>query len=69
MVAAAVFLPALLFYVYVMIVPSVQGAAFAFTDWDGLSPNWDWIGLSNFERLFNDPQAMRDFGTRCSSPW
>lgn len=52
-------LPALLFYVYVMIVPSVQGAAFAFTDWDGLNPNWDWIGLSNFERLFNDPQAMR----------
>lgn len=51
-------LPAAIFYVYVMIVPSAQGAFYAFTDWDGLNPDWGWAGLDNVVRLFSDPQAL-----------
>lgn len=52
-------LPAAVFYLFVVIVPSVQGAGYSFTDWDGLNPNWSWTGIDNYVRLFGDPQATR----------
>ncbi|WP_211489659.1 carbohydrate ABC transporter permease [Georgenia thermotolerans] len=39
--------------------PSAQGAGFALTDWDGLNPEWSFVGLDNFIRMFNDSQAVR----------
>jgi len=48
-------MPALLLYGFVVIVPSVQGAAFAFTDWDGLSVVKHFVGLANFREIFADP--------------
>lgn len=48
-------LPALAFYLFVVIVPSLRGAYFAFTDWNGLSPDPVWVGLSNFADIFTDP--------------
>ncbi len=51
--------PAAIPYIYVVLVPAVQGAGFAFTNWDGLNPNWSWVGLDNFVRLVGDPQATR----------
>ncbi|MFD4957839.1 carbohydrate ABC transporter permease [Microbacterium sp. NPDC058389] len=51
--------PALVPYLFVVIVPSVQGAGFAFTDWDGLNPDWQFTGLDNFVKFFQDPQALR----------
>jgi raffinose/stachyose/melibiose transport system permease protein len=52
-------LPAVVPYLFVVIVPSVQGAMFSFTDWDGLDPNWKWVGLDNFTQLFGDGQALK----------
>jgi raffinose/stachyose/melibiose transport system permease protein len=52
-------LPAIVPYLFVVLIPSVQGAAYSFTDWDGLNPDWNWIGFANFERLFGDQQALR----------
>jgi raffinose/stachyose/melibiose transport system permease protein len=49
--------PALVLYGFVVLVPSVQGAAFAFTDWDGLDPTRRFVGLENFRDLLADPAA------------
>lgn len=50
-------LPALGFYLVIVIVPALQGGVVAFTDWNGISPDFDFVGLKNFERLFRDPLA------------
>ncbi|MEV5829818.1 sugar ABC transporter permease [Spirillospora sp. NPDC052242] len=52
-------LPALGLYGVVVLLPSVQGAAFAFTDWDGLSPTREFVGLENFRELLDDPVARQ----------
>jgi raffinose/stachyose/melibiose transport system permease protein len=52
-------LPALIPYVFVVIVPSIQGAGFSFTDWDGLNPNWNFVGFDNYLRIFGDAAAVR----------
>jgi raffinose/stachyose/melibiose transport system permease protein len=35
--------------------PSLAGGAFAFTDWDGLSPHADFVGFQNFVTVFANP--------------
>ncbi|WP_211658981.1 carbohydrate ABC transporter permease [Phytoactinopolyspora halophila] len=50
-------IPALALYGFVVIWPSLQGAAFSLTDWDGLSPTKDFVGLANFRELWSDDVA------------
>lgn len=50
-------IPALAFYLVIVISPAVQGGVVAFTDWNGISPDFDFVGIKNFERLFRDPLA------------
>jgi raffinose/stachyose/melibiose transport system permease protein len=50
--------PALIFYGFAVVVPSIRGGMLAFTDWDGLSQNWDWVGLANFERIFTTSSSL-----------
>lgn len=59
---AFLWLPLLLYSVWV-IYPTLSTVLLAFGSWDGVSPQWSWVGLSNFERLFQDPafyQAIRN---------
>lgn len=51
-------LPAAAFICFMVLVPSVQASAYAFTDWDGLTNNWQFTGVANFERMFADPLAL-----------
>jgi raffinose/stachyose/melibiose transport system permease protein len=51
--------PALLLFAFVVLVPSVRGVCYAFTDWDGLDPGFSWIGLHNFSEMLSDGTAMR----------
>lgn len=48
-------LPAAALYLFVVVYPSVRGSLFAFTDWDGLSPDPQWVGWDNFVRIWSDP--------------
>jgi raffinose/stachyose/melibiose transport system permease protein len=50
-------LPALALYAFVVLVPSVKGVWYAFSNWDGLSPTYKMIGLGNFRTLLHDPDA------------
>ncbi|MBY6060991.1 carbohydrate ABC transporter permease [Microbacterium esteraromaticum] len=52
-------IPALAFYAFVVAVPTVQGAALAFTDWDGLSPAFEFVGLVNIVDVLKDPASFR----------
>lgn len=49
--------PAILIYVLVIVYPMVAGIWYAFTNWNGLDPDYKFVGLANFRRLFGDPQA------------
>ncbi len=55
-------MPALVSYVFVIVVPAAQGTGLAFTDWNGLSPQRDFVGLDNFVQLSADPIALGALG-------
>jgi raffinose/stachyose/melibiose transport system permease protein len=50
-------IPAFAFYIFVVVVPSLRGVLFAFTDWSGLSPDRKFIGLTQFKRVFEDSDS------------
>jgi raffinose/stachyose/melibiose transport system permease protein len=52
-------LPAIALFAYVVLLPSGRGVYFAFTDWDGLSPDWSFVGLDNFSAMLDDPDALQ----------
>lgn len=51
-------LPALLFFGFAVGVPTVRGAMLAFTDWDGLSRTYDFVGFENFIRIFTTSSSL-----------
>ena len=51
--------PALLLFAFVVLVPSARGVYYAFTNWDGLSPDFAWVGFGNFAEMLDDPAAMQ----------
>jgi raffinose/stachyose/melibiose transport system permease protein len=52
-------LPAMALFAFVVLVPSARGVYYAFTDWDGLSPHFSFVGLGNFVNLPHDPDALQ----------
>ncbi|MEU7748003.1 sugar ABC transporter permease [Nonomuraea sp. NPDC049158] len=51
-------LPALAFYGFAVVVPTLRGGALAFTDWDGLSPDYNVVGFDNFARIFSSDSSL-----------
>lgn len=51
--------PALLLFAFVVLIPSARGVYYAFTDWDGLSPDFAWIGFGNFAAMVDDSAATQ----------
>jgi raffinose/stachyose/melibiose transport system permease protein len=49
--------PAIGIYLFIVVVPSLRGAAFSFTDWNGLGADWSFVGLDNFADVFGDRAA------------
>jgi raffinose/stachyose/melibiose transport system permease protein len=50
-------LPAAAFFVFVMVLPSIRGVRYAFTDWDGVSKTVHGVGLRQFRALLADDNA------------
>ena len=46
--------PALIISVCVILVPGIMTIVYSFTDWNGLSPDINFIGLQNYQELFYD---------------
>ncbi|MFE7794744.1 carbohydrate ABC transporter permease [Streptomyces sp. NPDC057460] len=51
--------PAMLLFAFVVLVPSTRGVYYAFTDWDGLDPDFAFVGLDNFTGLLRDADAVQ----------
>ena len=47
-------LPAVAIYLVFAIYPTISVVEYSFTDWNGISPDREYIGLANYERLFTD---------------
>ncbi len=43
--------PALVVYLLMVIVPSLQSVQLSFTDWDGISDSYDYVGVQNYEDI------------------
>ncbi|MBT2759274.1 sugar ABC transporter permease [Mesobacillus foraminis] len=54
-------LPPLLFFVVGMVIPLIMGIYNSFTDWDGLSLEKNWIGLTNYMEIFKDEMFLNSF--------
>lgn len=50
--------PAIAIYLFIVVVPSLRGAFFSFTDWNGLRADWSWVGFENFADVFTDRAAQ-----------
>lgn len=50
-------LPALALYAFITLIPTLRGAGYSFTSWNGISPTFDWVGFQNFIRAFQDEAA------------
>ncbi|WP_019912545.1 carbohydrate ABC transporter permease [Paenibacillus sp. HW567] len=51
--------PAFIIYLLFLLIPTVGGMYYSFTDWNGLNPNYSFIGLGNFiEALRDDPDFV-----------
>ena len=55
-VALALFVVVLLFFCVFYIYPLVNGIYISFTDWNGLSLHYSFIGLDNYRTMFADKQ-------------
>jgi raffinose/stachyose/melibiose transport system permease protein len=50
--------PALVFYGFAVVVPTIRGGFLAFTNWDGLSQTYDFVGFDNFVRIFTSSSSL-----------
>jgi raffinose/stachyose/melibiose transport system permease protein len=50
--------PALAMYGFIVLYPTLSGAVYAFTDWNGLTQRANFIGLANFREFLGDEQAV-----------
>jgi len=46
--------PALLVFLYFVVVPFLETFYYCFTDWNGMTKTYNFIGFKNFEKIFND---------------
>ncbi len=53
--------PALLIYLVFMIYPFLNTIHLSFTNWNGIAPTKDWVGLSNYARIFGEGAALQAF--------
>lgn len=51
-------LPALLIYSIFRLVPAILSLGYGFTNWNGVSMDFDFIGLDNFKELFHDKMIL-----------
>lgn len=53
--------PALLIFLFVIIAPFLSGINIAFTDWNGITPSYHYVGLRNLFSMFHDQMLMGPF--------
>ena len=52
-------LPALVVYALFLVYPALSSLWFSFTDWDGLSPTYNVVGIDNYRKMPSDPVVVQ----------
>jgi len=52
------YLPALLLFIIFVFIPLFSGLRIAFTNWNGFSSQYNYVGWSNFKQLFQDRNML-----------
>lgn len=53
------YIPALLLFSVFIYYPLVQGVKFSFTNWNGYSPDYSFVGLENYRYMFTDTRSYK----------
>ena len=53
-------IPAASFYIVFKLFPVAKAAYYSFTNWNGLSKGYDFIGLKNYANLLSDESEQDD---------
>lgn len=56
-------IPSLILFLFCVVYPFFSGIHLAFTDWDGISRTYQYVGLDNFVKLFSDPNVVQPIKT------
>ena len=50
-------------YTFFYVVSVVDGVKYSFTDWDGMSVDYDYVGFKNYMLLFKNPNFLGSLKT------
>lgn len=56
-------LPSALVFITAVVIPFLMGMNIMFTDWDGISRTYNYIGFDNFIRFFTDARVIQPIKT------
>ena len=51
--------PSLILFLFIILVPLVRGVQYTFTNWDGLMPNLNYVGLKNYITVIHDKDLIQ----------
>ena len=51
--------PSLILFLFIILVPLVRGVQYTFTNWDGLMPKLNYVGLKNYITVIHDKDLMQ----------
>lgn len=55
-------LPGLILYVVLFMYPTISALYYSFTNWDGLSPSYQYVGWQNYEKVSQDIIFRKSLG-------
>ena len=51
--------PSLILFLFIILVPLVRGGQYTFTNWDGLMPKLNYVGLKNYITVIHDKDLIQ----------
>lgn len=60
--AFVILLVILIIFVLVYYIPVFWGLEISFTNWNGMNPNYSFIGIKNYTKMFQDPRLIGALG-------
>lgn len=52
-------IPSIILFVFCVVYPFFSGIHLAFTDWDGISRTYNYVGAENFVKIFSDKNVIK----------
>ena len=56
-------IPSIILFVFTTAYPFISGINIAFTNWDGISNTYEYVGLKNFVDMFHDKNILKSVCT------